>query len=458
MIMKNIRAYLILFILALITVRISAQAPQKFNYQAVVRDNYGIIYANGAVDFLVTIRDGSPSGTDVYHETQNVTTNQFGLVNLEIGAGNNPSALFNSIDWASGAKYLDIQINIGYGFQAMGAAELMSVPYALFANTSGTPGIQGATGPTGNDGATGPQGLAGIDGAIGPQGPQGLQGLNGWDGIPGPAGPKGLQGDPGPEGPQGPQGIQGEVGPQGPQGLQGLNGWDGIPGPAGPKGLQGDPGPEGPQGSQGIQGEVGPQGPQGLQGLNGWDGIPGPAGPRGLQGEPGQEGPQGPQGIQGEMGPQGPPGVLIAQDTMNIDFADYIAVMPFDNPDTIYGGQAIVFGGNGPVLGSITRSINADSLSEIILPKIGTYQITFQVGVMGPAQLILVLDGNELSSSVVGNGMGSNQIFGISLLSTSHDNTTLSLRNPAANLPITLLQGAGGNRYLTAHIIILRIN
>ncbi len=187
-----------------------AQAPQGFNYQAVVRDADGEIMSEQAVNLRIDIRQGNPSGTLVFDELHATETNTFGLVNLVVGSVNNEA--FSLIEWSDGPYYIEISVND----QVMGATQLLSVPYALFAQSSGDgSGIPGPEGPQGPQGVPGPQGPQGDPG---PQGPQGLQGQQG------PIGPQGLQGEQGPVGPQGPQGEQGNAGPQGDQGPQGPEG------------------------------------------------------------------------------------------------------------------------------------------------------------------------------------------------------------------------------------------
>jgi len=80
----------------------------------------------------------------------------------------------------------------------------MSVPYALYAKTSGNgQGPQGNQGPAGIDGTNGTNGIDGAIGATGPAGAQGIQGLPGTNGVVGVAGPAGPQGATGPQGPAG---------------------------------------------------------------------------------------------------------------------------------------------------------------------------------------------------------------------------------------------------------------
>jgi len=151
------------------------QAPEGFKYQAVVRDAGNTILNNQAVGIRMTIQQGSIGGTAVYAETFTATTNAYGLVNLEIGTGTT-SDDFTTIDWANGSYYMETAIDItgGTNYVVMGTSQLMSVPYALYAKTSGNGA--GPQGPAGNDGPMGPQGPAGNDGSMGPQGATGPQG------------------------------------------------------------------------------------------------------------------------------------------------------------------------------------------------------------------------------------------------------------------------------------------
>ena len=313
-----------------------AQSPQKFNYQGIARNSTGAPIAGQAIGLRISILDGSATGTVEYSEAHNVTTNTYGLYNVSIGGGTVVSGTMAAIDWSTGNKYVKVEIDPagGTSYTDLGAAQLLSVPYALYAQTGGgTPGPQGPAGPTGPagangaDGVDGAQGPAGPIGATGPAGPQGLQGPVGIAGPAGPAGPTGatgLTGDVGPQGPAGPaggpvgpQGPAGPVGPQGPAGVQGVAGPAGsvgATGATGPIGLTGPAGPAGPTGATGLTGATGPVGPQGLTGAQGVAGPAGPVGatgatgPIGLTGPAGPSGPAGATGLTGATGPQGPIG------------------------------------------------------------------------------------------------------------------------------------------------------
>jgi hypothetical protein len=134
--MKRINLVLTLQIMLCFTAQLWAQTPQKFNYQAVCRDNTGSIIANQSIDFRLSIHDLTPSGTLLYQESQTSLSNNYGLVALEIGGGTTLSGNFDSIPWQTGLKFLEIEINIGAGFTSMGTLQLLSVPYALYSKNS----------------------------------------------------------------------------------------------------------------------------------------------------------------------------------------------------------------------------------------------------------------------------------------------------------------------------------
>ncbi len=129
---------LLIIIVLLSTYYLSfSQSPQSFSYQTVVRDNFGNIIQNQNTAFRISILQ-STAFTDVYVETNSVTTNDFGLANLEIGTGTVVSGDFASIDWGSDISYIQVEIdtNGGTNFQLMGLSQLLSVPYALYAEST----------------------------------------------------------------------------------------------------------------------------------------------------------------------------------------------------------------------------------------------------------------------------------------------------------------------------------
>jgi hypothetical protein len=120
-----------------------SQSPNRFSYQAVVRNSGGILVQNGNVGFKISILQGTSTGTVVYSETQVVATNNNGLATMEIGGGSVVSGTFSTIDWSAGPYFLKTETDPagGTSYTITGTTQLLSVPYALYAAKSGTPGI-----------------------------------------------------------------------------------------------------------------------------------------------------------------------------------------------------------------------------------------------------------------------------------------------------------------------------
>jgi hypothetical protein len=100
------------------------------NYQAVVRNASGDIRANENVQFEFELLQGSATGTVVYTETHDTITNDYGLISVIIGKGTTAD-VFEDIDWASGPYFIKVSVD---GTE-MGTSQLVSVPYALHAQT-----------------------------------------------------------------------------------------------------------------------------------------------------------------------------------------------------------------------------------------------------------------------------------------------------------------------------------
>ena len=116
---------------------IYAQSPNSFNYQAVVRNTSGELVANQLIGIQIDIIQGSSSGSSVYSETQEETSNAYGLVNLMIGTGTTGDD-FSTINWANGPYYIQVKMDItgGVSYQLIGTSQILSVPYALHAQTA----------------------------------------------------------------------------------------------------------------------------------------------------------------------------------------------------------------------------------------------------------------------------------------------------------------------------------
>lgn len=120
----------------------NAQSPLSFQYQAVVRNASGYAIVSQSVNFRLSILSGSVSGTVEYVETHLVTTNTIGVVNLAVGNGLPVSGIFSSINWSASPHFIKVEADPsgGTNYLDMGTAQLLSVPYALYSETSGNAG------------------------------------------------------------------------------------------------------------------------------------------------------------------------------------------------------------------------------------------------------------------------------------------------------------------------------
>jgi hypothetical protein len=344
----------------------------------VVRDSGDALVTSQPVGMQISILQTTATGTAVYVETQTPTTNVNGLVSLEIGTGIVVSGDFTTIDWSTDSYFIKTETDPAGGttYTITGTSQLMSVPFALYAKTSGNgagpigpqgpAGNDGATGASGqqglagNDGVTGPQGLAGNGGAPGTTGQQGLAGNDGATGADGPAGNDGTTGATGQQGLAGNDGVTGLTGPQGTIGLtgatgqQGLAGNDGATGTTGQQGLAGN---DGATGQQGLAGNDGATGTTGQQGLAGNDGA---TGPQGLAGNDGATGLTGPQGAVGPTGPTGPAGSLGPQGLPGVEGVGIAQTLSFISPNLVLSDN----GGSIDLTGLINDA-DSDNSNEI---------------------------------------------------------------------------------------------
>ena len=142
--MKN---YLSIVILLFLGFSLNAQAPQGFNYQATVRNSAGELIIKSNVYFKFNIIQGSQTADPIFSETHYVSTDDLGQVSLVIGEGTSQNNLanFNEINWSLGSYFLGIELNTGNSYVSMGMTQLLSVPYALYAENSGnatTPNLE----------------------------------------------------------------------------------------------------------------------------------------------------------------------------------------------------------------------------------------------------------------------------------------------------------------------------
>ncbi len=142
-----------------------AQAPQKMSFQAVIRNASNAIVANASVGMRISILQGSIAGSSVYTETQTPTTNVNGLASIIVGNGTLVSGNFTTINWGSNSYFIKTETDPtgGTSYTISGTTQIMSVPYAIYANTAATATTASSATTATTAGGAPPTGAAGGD-------------------------------------------------------------------------------------------------------------------------------------------------------------------------------------------------------------------------------------------------------------------------------------------------------
>lgn len=135
-----LKVSLLLLTLAALHYSSYSQVPQKISYQAVIRSNSNALLRNRPISMRISIIQSSPSGTPVYEEIHTTSTNSNGLVSIEIGGGTVINGNFTAIAWRDGEYYIKTETDTagGNNYSITGVAQILSVPYALYAQNSET--------------------------------------------------------------------------------------------------------------------------------------------------------------------------------------------------------------------------------------------------------------------------------------------------------------------------------
>ncbi len=137
------KMFVLIFSFIVLNISTFGQTPQAIKYQAVARDAVGNPVANQTVNLRISILQGSILGAVVYSETHSALTNSFGLSNINIGLGTIISGTFSTINWGANTYFIKVEMDIngGASYVEMGTSQLLSVPYALYAeNVHTAPG------------------------------------------------------------------------------------------------------------------------------------------------------------------------------------------------------------------------------------------------------------------------------------------------------------------------------
>ena len=113
----------------LISALLTAQSPTLIPYQALARDGAGQPLVNTSLIGRFSIHDATLDGALVWQELQSLNTNEVGLFTAQLGN----TVSLAEVNWAQGAKFMQVELDLGNGFIDLGTQQMLSVPYALYA-------------------------------------------------------------------------------------------------------------------------------------------------------------------------------------------------------------------------------------------------------------------------------------------------------------------------------------
>ena len=132
---------LIIFQLLLINI-VQAQTNKGIHFQAIARNENGIIIPNKQITIRITLLTDSSFGNKIYQEIKSVTTNMLGLLFIDIG-NEEPGKVvtignFNEIKWSDKSFYLQVELdpNNALSFLNAGIEKINYVPLSLYADKS----------------------------------------------------------------------------------------------------------------------------------------------------------------------------------------------------------------------------------------------------------------------------------------------------------------------------------
>jgi Collagen triple helix repeat (20 copies) len=264
------------------------------------------------------------------------------------------------------------------------------------------------------------------------------------------------------------RGCRGPTGSTGPEGLPGTATETGATGSTGSTGPQGVPGTATATGATGSTGATGAQGLPGTASATGATGSTGSTGP-GVTGPTGSSGSSSPVEFGGFFGMPAGPG--------NVGSNDYPATVAISAaPPSVAAGSAFNFPrASAPAVGGI--AINNPGAAqtnntEFILPSVGTYRVTWHVGLNEAAQLSLFINTAPViggggtftqitaasgSPSNVGRATGTSDVDGDFVFQNTVAGSVIQLRNYSSAAAVTITPTPGGTQAQAAVLIITRL-
>ncbi len=133
--MKKLALRFLAVMAVAITTAVSALGQNGFAYQAVIRDANGELVTNKQVEVKFTLKH---DGASCYTETQTVTTNEYGNIQVVVGNGVKVDGDFASVPWNTFDIKMEVAVNVdGKGEVVLGEVPVQGAPYAMYAQKAG---------------------------------------------------------------------------------------------------------------------------------------------------------------------------------------------------------------------------------------------------------------------------------------------------------------------------------
>jgi len=114
-------------------------AKDAINYQANVRNLNGKALTLQKIGVQITIYNDVLNQNMIYQENHIAETNEFGMINLQIGLGQSSSGSLDTINWGSGKYYIQVGYDFtgGTSYDVIGTTQILYVPSAFYSKKSG---------------------------------------------------------------------------------------------------------------------------------------------------------------------------------------------------------------------------------------------------------------------------------------------------------------------------------
>ena len=123
----------------LVSIMFAQSNSLGMRYQAIARDADGKIISNESMDVKAELFSADQPRDILYGESHELTSNQYGLLNLTIGGGKMIAGDYDLVPWSDQDIWVQISVkrDSDQEFKIITTSELLSVPYAHFSITAG---------------------------------------------------------------------------------------------------------------------------------------------------------------------------------------------------------------------------------------------------------------------------------------------------------------------------------